>query len=48
VVFAVTAATIASGAVAEAIRQAGDGRVLVPPVEDAVGIRTGERGPDAV
>jgi len=37
-------------AVAEAAYtgNAGDGRIFVLPVEDAVRIRTGDRGPDAV
>ena len=38
----------------EAIQQAahtgriGDGKIFVSPVEEAIRIRTGERGPDAV
>ncbi|HEV8678644.1 MAG TPA: P-II family nitrogen regulator, partial [Stellaceae bacterium] len=38
----------------EAIQQAaktdqiGDGKIFVSPIEEAVRIRTGERGPDAV
>ncbi|WP_368276075.1 P-II family nitrogen regulator [Halorussus litoreus] len=40
--------------VVEAIREAadtgepGDGKIFVLPVEDAVQVRTGERGPEAV
>ncbi len=57
-VFAVHGAAGAVGTglipVVEAIREAadtgepGDGKIFVLPVEDAVQVRTGERGPEAV